>query len=288
MALFKKIYTLLSMIKFHHSIFALPFAFLSYFWATEGKLYPKSFILVLLAMVSARNVAMTANRIIDYQYDIKNPRTMNWPYSRGEISKRFALNFVTINILIFETVALLLNRTCFFLSPIALFFLIFYSYSKRFTIFCHLILGFTDGLAPIGAYIAVKEKISVEIVFLSLAVTFFVAGFDILYSIQDVEFDKKEGLKSFPVKFGVKKSLKISFYFHLLTIFSYLIAGILYPAGFFYFLSLFIVVPLFFYEHSLIKPEDLSKLNKAFFTVNGYISVFIFFFSILDFVLRGR
>ena len=282
----KKFELIFSMIKFHHSIFALPFALIAYFWASNGKFDLKNFLLVIVAMVSARSVAMTANRIIDYKFDIKNPRTKNWPLSQGELSKSFAYSFMFINLFIFEVSAFMLNKMCFYLSPLALFFLITYSYTKRWTYFCHLILGFTDGIAPVGAWIAVKEGFSLEAIMLCLAVTFWIAGFDILYSLQDVEFDKTENLKSIPVRFGVRTSLIISAVFHFLTYLFYLLAGYFYGAGFLYYLGLLIILPLLVYEHLIIKPNDLSKINAAFFTINGYVSILIFAFSLLDLYWR--
>ncbi len=278
----KKVKLTLSMIKFHHSIFALPFALISYFWATNGVFDSRTFFLILLAMISARSVAMTANRIIDYKFDIKNPRTINWPFSKGEISKSFAFSFLFLNLIIFDLSAFLLNRVCFYLSPVALFFLIIYSYTKRWTFFCHLILGFTDGIAPLGAWIAVKENFSSEAVMLSFAITFWIAGFDILYSLQDIEFDRKENLKSIPVKFGEKKALVISSFFHFLTFIFYILAGYFHGAYIFYYIGLIIVLPLLVYEHLIIKPNDLSKINAAFFTINGYVSILILFFSMVD------
>lgn len=279
---FKKVKITLSMIKFHHSVFALPFALIGYFWATGGVFEAKTFFFVLMAMVTGRNAAMSANRIIDYKFDIKNPRTANWPLSKGEISKRFAYSFLILNIILFELSAFFLNKMCFYLSPIALFFLIIYSYTKRWTFFCHLILGFTDGIAPVGAWIAVKENFSLEAIMLCFAVTFWIAGFDILYSLQDIEFDKKENLKSIPVKFGVKKSLAISSFFHFITIIFYFLAGSFYNAGIVYYIGLAIVLPLLVYEHLIIKPNDISKINAAFFTINGYVSILILLFSMID------
>ncbi|MCX7829872.1 MAG: putative 4-hydroxybenzoate polyprenyltransferase [Acidobacteria bacterium] len=283
---FEKTKLTFSMIKFHHSIFALPFALVSYFWASKGEFDLRTFLLVIVAMVSARSVAMTLNRIIDFKYDIKNPRTKNWPFSKGELSKKFAYSFVALNFIVFEISAFMLNKMCFYLSPVALFFLIIYSYTKRWTFFCHLILGFTDGIAPVGAWIAVKEEFSIEAVMLCLAVTFWIAGFDILYSLQDLEFDKKEKLKSIPVKFGIKASLRISAFFHFLTYIFYLLAGYFFGAGFLYYLGLIIIFPLLVYEHLIIKPNDLSKINSAFFTVNGYVSIFILAFSLADLYWR--
>lgn len=283
---FEKIKLTLSMIKFHHSIFALPFALISYFWASQKQFDLRTFLLVILAMVSGRSVAMTLNRIIDFKYDSKNPRTKNWPLSKGELSKTFAYSFVALNFVVFEFSAFMLNQMCFYLSPLALFFLIIYSYTKRWTYFCHLILGFTDGIAPVGAWIAVKEEFSLESIMLCLAVTFWIAGFDILYALQDLEFDKKEGLKSIPVRFGIKKSLIISAVFHFLTYLFYLLAGYFFGAGFLYYLGLLLILPLLVYEHLIIKPNDLSKINAAFFTINGYVSILILAFSLADLYWR--
>jgi 4-hydroxybenzoate polyprenyltransferase len=288
MGVLKKLSLTLSMIKFPHTVFALPFALIAMIWAAEGVPALKTTLLILLAMVSSRSLAMTANRIADLKFDRRNPRTKEWPLASGELSLAFAWVFLFLNLLVFELSAFLLNPLCFYLSPFALVFLLGYSLTKRFTYLCHFILGFTDGIAPMGAWIAVTGKFDIAPIWLSLAVTFWVAGFDILYSIQDIDIDKKEGLFSLPSKFGIKAALYVSVSLHLLTFVCYAMAAYTFGTGPVFYLGLILIAPLLIYEHMIITPRDTSKINAAFFTVNGYISMLLLLFAAADIYVRSK
>ncbi len=282
MGVLKKIGLTLSMIKFHHTVFALPFALISMFWAAGGLPSMRTLFLILLAMVSSRSLAMTANRIADIEFDKRNPRTMDWPLASGELSLSFAWLFLSLNLVLFVLSAYLLNDLCFYLSPVALLFLLGYSFTKRFTWLCHIILGFTDGIAPMGAWLAVTGKWALPPMWLSLAVTFWVAGFDVLYSIQDIDIDKAEGLYSIPSRFGIKASLWVSAVLHLLTFVCYGLAAWSFGAGMFFYAGLLLIAPLLVYEHLIITPDDTTRLDAAFFTVNGYISILLLVFAAAD------
>lgn len=282
MGVLKKIGLTLSMIKFHHTVFALPFALISMFWAAGGLPSIRTLFLILLAMVSSRSLAMTANRIADIEFDKRNPRTMDWPLASGELSLSFAWLFLSLNLVLFVLSAYLLNDLCFYLSPVALLFLLGYSFTKRFTWLCHIILGFTDGIAPMGAWIAVSGQWALPPMWLSLAVTFWVAGFDVLYSIQDMDIDKAEGLYSIPSRFGIKASLWVSAVLHLLTFVCYGLAAWSFGAGMFFYAGLLLIAPLLVYEHLIITPDDTTRLDAAFFTVNGYISILLLVFAAAD------
>ncbi len=288
MGVLKKIGLTLSMIKFHHTVFALPFALIAMFWAAGGVPSMRTLFLILLAMVSSRSLAMTANRIADIEFDKRNPRTMEWPLASGELSLSFAWLFLALNLLLFVLSAYLLNALCFYLSPVALLFLLGYSFTKRFTWLCHIILGFTDGIAPMGAWIAVTGKWALPPIWLSLAVTFWVAGFDVLYSIQDIDVDKKEGLYSIPSRFGIRAALWVSAVLHLLTFICYGLAAWSFGAGFFFYAGLLLIAPLLVYEHLIITPDDTTRLDAAFFTVNGYISILLLVFAAADVYWRLR
>ncbi|HNQ79309.1 MAG TPA: UbiA-like polyprenyltransferase [Acidobacteriota bacterium] len=282
MGVLKKIGLTLSMIKFHHTVFALPFALISMFWAAGGLPSMRTLFLILLAMVSSRSLAMTANRIADIEFDKRNPRTMDWPLASGELSLSFAWLFLSLNLVLFVLSAYLLNDLCFYLSPVALLFLLGYSFTKRFTWLCHIILGFTDGIAPMGAWLAVTGKWALPPMWLSLAVTFWVAGFDVLYSIQDIDIDKAERLYSIPSRFGIKASLWVSAVLHLLTFVCYGLAAWSFGAGMFFYAGLLLIAPLLVYEHLIITPDDTTRLDAAFFTVNGYISILLLVFAAAD------
>lgn len=286
MAILEKLKLTFIMIKFPHTVFALPFALIATLWAARGIPGTRVFLLILLAMVSARSLAMTANRIADLSFDKRNPRTKDWPLASGELSLAFAWSFLLLNLVTFELSAFLLNTLCFYLSPAALVFLFGYSLTKRFTWFCHLILGFTDGIAPMGAWIAVTGKWGIAPMWLSLAVTFWVAGFDILYSIQDIEIDKMEGLFSIPAKFGIRPGLYVSSLLHFLTFACYALAAYSFGAGIFFYSGLLIIAPLLVYEHLIITPKDTSKIGAAFFTINGYVSILLFIFASIDMFVR--
>jgi 4-hydroxybenzoate polyprenyltransferase len=240
------------------------------------------FFWIVVAMIGARTGAMSFNRLVDMNIDAKNPRTKDRPLPKGLISKEAVIFYTIISFAILVFSAYKLNKLCFYLSPIAIIILTGYSLTKRFTHYSHLVLGLSLAGAPLGAWIAIKGQVELLPIILSLAVLFWVAGFDILYALQDYEFDKKEGLHSMPVKFGIKKSILLARIFHLIMVSLLTYIFFLANFGFFYIAGLFIISILLLYEHSLVKENDLSKLDIAFFNMNGYISVLFFIFTVID------
>ena len=276
----------LSLVKFSHTMFALPFALIGYFYAItslDASFDYKLFLLVLLCMVFARNAAMGFNRFIDRSFDEKNPRTKDREIPANKIKPQAALWFVIINSALFITATYFINLLCFFLSPVALIVILGYSYTKRFTFICHLILGLGLSLSPIGAYLAVSGKFALVPVLFSLIVFFWVSGFDIIYAMQDIDFDKSLNLKSIPSVFGEKNSLLFSSILHVFTASLVLLIGYLITASWFYWGGAVIFIALLFYQHRLVKPNDLSKVNLAFATTNGIGSVVFAAFVIADF-----
>jgi 4-hydroxybenzoate polyprenyltransferase len=279
--IFLKIKLYLGMIKIAHSVFALPFAFTSALLAASGLPTGGQIFWITVAMVGARSGAMGLNRIIDSKIDAVNPRTCNREIPAGRISPVAALVFTFISFGLMIYAAYELNPLCFALAPLAIIVLTLYSYTKRFTWASHIVLGIAIAGAPLGAWIAVRGTIDPEIFPLVSAVVFWLAGFDVLYALQDIEFDRKHGLHSIPEKFGVKKALLLSRLFHVFTFVLFIITGLIFGLGFFYWLGLLIVSVLLIYEHSLVKPDDLSRLDMAFFNMNGYISITIFLFTLV-------
>ncbi|MBI2082872.1 MAG: UbiA family prenyltransferase [Deltaproteobacteria bacterium] len=263
----------LSLIKFSHTLFALPFALASMLVAANGLPPLRIILLILACMVTARTAGMAFNRYLDAEIDARNPRTATREIPRGVISRRFALSLSVISALLFVLSAAAINPLCLRLSPIALFFVFFYSYTKRFTPLAHLFVGIALGLAPIGAWIATTGEFGLESLILGIGVLFWVAGFDIIYATLDSEFDKKEGLHSVVVALGIKKALLVSRLFHVITFLGFSLFGILIEASWSYWFALAICLFLLVYEHTLVKPNDLSKVNAAFFNMNGYVSV---------------
>lgn len=277
----------LSLIKFSHTIFALPFAFIGFLLgtqSTQAAINLKLLFLVVVCMVFARSAAMAFNRYIDRHIDKINPRTFVREIPAGIIQPNAALAFVVVNCILFIAAAYLINPLCFYLSPIALLVVLGYSYSKRFTPLCHLILGAGLALAPIGAYLAVTGEFAFLPLYFSFAVLFWVSGFDIIYALQDEEFDRANNLRSIPVMLGKKNALQLSNVFHLVTAFFILLAGIQAHFGSFYWIGVVLFIALLIYQHTLVKVDDLSKLNVAFFTTNGIASVVFAVFFILDFI----
>lgn len=277
-----KLKIFLDMIKFPHTIFALPFALTSAFIASGGMPEFRKFLWIIIAMVSARTGAMSFNRLVDMHIDAKNPRTKDRPLPKGLISKSAVTFYTIISFILLIFSAYMLNELCFYLSPIAIIILTGYSLTKRFTHYSHIVLGLALAGAPLGAWIAIKGLVELLPVILSLAVLFWVAGFDVLYALQDYEFDKKEGLHSIPVKFGIKNSILISRIFHILMVILLAYIYFLGNFGFVYITGLVVISALLIYEHSLVKENDLTKLDIAFFNMNGYISVLFFIFTVID------
>lgn len=280
----------MSLIKFSHTIFALPFAMMGFVLGVSntGVFEVRVLLLVILCMVFARSAAMAFNRYIDREIDARNPRTAQREIPSGVIQPHNALYFVIANCIGFVIAAGFINRLCLYLAPVALFVILFYSYSKRYTALCHVILGIGLGLAPVGAYIAVTGMFSIPVILLGIAVLFWVAGFDIIYALQDDNFDKSQNLRSIPVWLGRSRGLILSRFFHLVTAVcliggGYMMVqqfdwvGMLSTIGLVYFIGSLI------YQHSIVRPDDLSRIGLAFFTTNGLASLVFGVTVILDF-----
>ena len=278
----------LSLIKFSHTIFAMPFAFIGFFLATKSYEFEWiTLVYVIFCMVFARSAAMAFNRYIDRDIDTANPRTAKVrEIPNGSIKANSALLFVIINSFLFIATTYLINPLCLALSPIALLVVLGYSYTKRFTALCHLILGLGLALAPIGAYLAVSGEFNIIPLFFSAAVLFWVSGFDIIYSLQDEEFDKTHELHSIPVLLGKKNALMLSNILHFLTFSALSIAGSLGEFSLYYWIGFWSFSALLVYQHTLVKHNDLRKVNLAFFTTNGIASLIFGAFVIADLLLK--
>ena len=275
--LLAKLKTTLEMIKFEHTLFALPFAFLGAVMAANGLPTWQQILWITLAMVGARSAAMTFNRIVDREIDAKNPRTANRELPSGKLSVEFAWVFLFVSIGIFLLAAYSLNWLTFVLSPVALVSVLGYSYAKRFTSFAHLLLGWSLAISPTAAWIAVRGAIDSEVpLLLSLFVLMWTAGFDVMYACQDYEFDRKSGLHSIPARFGIARSLWIARLFHfqafIVLLLLYLVSGL----GVIALIGVGAVALLLVYQHTLVKATDLSKMNAAFFTTNAFVSIILF------------
>ncbi len=276
-----RIRTVLEMIKFEHSVFALPFALVGALLAARaGGGLPtwRQILWIVVAMVGARSAAMTMNRIADVEYDRRNPRTAKRALPAGELSSGFAWAFTALASAVLVIAAWQLNRLALELSPVALAILFFYSYTKRFTSWSHFVLGFCLGISPAAAWIAIRGSLDARMLILCAAVTLWVCGFDVLYACQDVEFDRAAGLHSIPKKLGIAKALVFARVMHavMVALLAWLAWSfhLAWPAW----AGIAVVAALLAYEHSLVKPNDLSKMNAAFFTVNGYISLLFLLF----------
>jgi 4-hydroxybenzoate polyprenyltransferase len=277
----------LDMIKFEHSVFALPFALTGALLAVRdsGFRIPDlgwRFLWIVIAMVAARSAAMAFNRILDAGIDARNRRTANRHLPAGLLSRRFAWGFTAVSSLVFIWAARQLGFLCFVLAPVALAILFFYSFSKRFTLFSHLILGFCLGIAPSAAWIAMRGSLDPRILWLTAAVMFWTAGFDVIYACQDFEFDCAEGLCSIPRRFGVRGALLIARLLHVAMVACLAALVVSFQLGPLSIAGVLAVVLLLVYEHGLVKPNDLSRVNAAFFTVNGYVSLLFFIFWAAD------
>jgi len=286
MTLFGRITVFLEMIKFSHTIFALPFALTGALLAAGGIPSGEKIFWIVMAMVGARTAAMGLNRLIDAEIDGRNPRTRGRAIPAGLLGKGTVAGFIVLSILLLLYAAARLNPLCLKLAPVALFFLGLYSYCKRFTALAHIVLGLCLGAAPVGAWIAVRGEVSPAPVLLGLAVLFWVAGFDILYALQDLEFDRQAGLHSVPVMLGVSGSLRLSRIFSVVMVALLIVVHLLLQAGPFFLAGIVLAALLLAYEQWLLRDGDLSKLDMAFFTMNGYISIIIFTATLLA-VLTG-
>jgi len=274
------------MIKWEHSVFMLPFALCGAVLAAHGWPSAHALIWIVVAMIGARSAAMAFNRLADASIDAANPRTKMRALPAGALTPGFVWTFVIVSCCIFLAAAYELNRLSFYLAPLALAIVFFYSYTKRFTRWSHLFLGFAMGIAPTAAWIAVKGSLDLRILLLTGAVTFWGGGFDVLYACQDHDFDREQGLHSIPRYFGISRALWISRFFHVLML-GFLIAMVVtFGLGALAVAGVALVASLLIYEHSLVSPSDLSKLNAAFFTMNGVISIVFFFFIAGDVLLR--
>ncbi|MBN8789734.1 MAG: UbiA family prenyltransferase [Terrimonas sp.] len=301
----------LSLIKFSHTIFAMPFAMIGFCLGVEA--FPgghqwnlgsmigwghditnfivwervlKLFVLVILCMVFARSAAMAFNRYLDKSFDAKNPRTAIREIPVGIIKANSALLFTIVCSVLFIVTTFFINKLCFFLSPVALLVVLGYSYTKRFTALCHLVLGLGLSLAPIGAYLAVANRFDWLPVLFSFAVLFWVSGFDIIYALQDEEFDKSNDLHSIPAALGKTRALRVSELLHILSALLVIIAGIYGSFGLFYWIGVAIFAGMLIYQHSIVKPNDLRRVNIAFMTANGIASVVFAVFVIGDMFLK--
>ena len=278
----------LSFVKFSHTIFAMPFAMIGFFLAISRDEYSFSwlvFIFIILCMIFARNAAMGFNRFIDRKIDKKNPRTANREIPAGIIKENAALWFVIINSLLFILSTFFINELVFWLSPIALFIILIYSLTKKYTSICHFILGLGLSLAPIGAYLAVSGQFAVLPVIFSFVVLFWVSGFDIIYALQDEEFDKQENLKSIPTFLGKKRAILLSLFLHIISASLIAFIGFYYEFGILFWIGSLIFSILLFYQHFIVKVNDLSRINIAFFTTNGIASVVFAIFVVSDIYL---
>ena len=278
----KKLLTVLDMIKFEHTVFALPFAFLGAFLADRGLPDGPTSLWIILAMIGARSAAMAFNRLVDCSYDKLNPRTNDRALPGRLVSKRFVVSFVLLSSSLFFFSSWMLNPLAFHLSPVALLVILLYSYTKRWTSFSHLFLGLSLALAPLGGWIAVRGELHPAPLYVAAAVLFWVGGFDIIYACLDLEFDRKFGLYSIPGRWGIKTSLRISALFHILMMLLLSYSFVLFRLSALSWFGLGLVAVGLIYEHSLVNAQDLRRVNTAFFTINGVISLVLFLFVGLD------
>lgn len=263
----------LDMIRFEHTVFALPFAYIGMLLAARGWPGWWKFAWITVAMAAARTAAMSFNRFADRQFDARNPRTASRAIPQGRISARAALWVAVVSVVLLAVAAWLLHPICLYLLPLAALFLLGYSYTKRFTWLSHWILGITDGIAGAGAWLAVRGTLDGPGFLLWFAVAVWIAGFDLLYACQDVEFDRSEGLRSMPARFGVRAGFIWARINHVLMIAALALTGLWAGLGWPYWVGLAVVAALLIYEHALVSPNDLSRLDLAFFNINGYISL---------------
>lgn len=277
MTLISKIGTYGRLIKFSHTVFALPFALAALLLAnTKHPVSFRTLALIIVGMASARSAAMGFNRLADHRYDRLNPRTANRPHVTGEVDRWSVLLFILFSALVFVGTAALLGRLCLILSVPVLAILLLYSFTKRFTTFCHMALGFAIGLAPAAVWVAVSGSLDWRILLLSLALMTYIAGFDILYACQDIEFDREHNLFSLPACWGASRALAFSTGLHVFTLIFLLLVYFAFALDWIYLVFLFVISILIFTEHKLVQPDRLDRVNIAFFHVNSAISILLF------------
>ncbi len=273
------------MIDFGHTLFGLPFAYLGAFLAAGGPPTLAEFLWITLAMVSARTAALSLNRIIDRHYDRANPRTSDWVLAAKKLSVKWIWLFVLLCLALLFLAASQLNELCLKLAPLAVIILWVYSYTKRFTWWCHLILGIAIGIGPVGAWIAITGTFDWQPLFLAAAVACWIAGFDTMYACQDIEFDRKHGLYSIPARFGERGALIFSAIFHLFTIIFLILTGLILNLGLVYYLGVVFASTVLTYEHIIVRPGDLSRVNFASFKINRYVGLIIFITTVADIMM---
>jgi len=279
----KKIKTILEMIKFEHTVFALPFAYLGMVIGAKGFPNLSTFLWITLAMVGARSYAMALNRLFDLDIDKKNPRTSSWALPRGLVTVKETIALSIVSVALFFISVYMLPSLCHKLWPVVLLPMTFYPLIKRFSYLSHFLLGLCLGLAPLGSWVATTNTLPPPgILALGLGVMFWTAGFDIIYSCQDYNFDKNEGLHSIPVHFGIKKALRFSKILHALTAFFFLFLGISFSLGIIFYIGVMLIAFFLWYENKIVRSDDLSRVNVSFFTVNGFVSIFIFVFTFMS------
>jgi len=284
--LLRKIAIILESIKFSHTVFALPFAIMSAFLAAEGIPTARQLFWILMCMVGARSAAMSFNRIADARLDAINPRTAGRPIPTGKLTTAETGAFMIFMVALFVFSAYQLNRLAFALSPIALVIILGYSYTKRFTEYSHFLLGLALAIAPVGAWIAIREEFHVVALMLGLAVLLWTAGFDIIYACQDVEFDRKVGLHSLPKRLGISGALIVSALLHAAMVGVLVIVLFVARLGLVFGAGIVLVSILLIYEHAIVKPHDLSRVNMAFFNINGAVSLLLMVLTITDIMVR--
>ncbi len=278
----------LSMIRFAHTVFALPFALLAALLAAGGIPPLPTLFWILVAMVGARSAAMSFNRIVDRDVDARNPRTAGRELPTGVLSVRYTVLFCVASAALFVLAAARLNRLCLILSPVALAIVLGYSWTKRFTALSHLVLGLSLAIAPVGAWIAVTGSFALLPVVLALAVVFWVAGFDVLYSLQDEAFDRAEGLESLPARLGNRRALLVSALFHAAALGLLYAVFVLGRGGVAFGVGVLLAGAFLVRQHAIVEPGDLSRVDAAFFTANGWLSIVFFLCGAADVLLRGR
>lgn len=283
-----KILHFTELVKFEHSVFALPYVLMSLFLVFDGNVEMRTTLWVIACMISARSAAMSFNRIADFHFDRKNKRTSGRPLQTGKVKLAEAWVFTVIMALAFVFSSWMLNMPSFILSFVALSVLFGYSFMKRLTWLSHWVLGICLGLGPVGVWVAVRADIEPVGILLGAGVALWVAGFDIIYATQDQDFDREEGLRSIPSRFGTGNALIISRFCHIVTVGMFLAAGFVSDMGPYYYAGLFCVTLCLFYEHLILKKHGLSRINEAFFTVNGAVSVLFFLFSVIDILFYRR